>query len=172
MLLETYIFDKEGLGGEFAALNSPGHVVTSAGPTSFQIASAVGAPEALTITATSGSGTAVTFTAANSLAAGDHVTFAGLAAPYDVFNTGTYTVLSSGLSGLQFEVASAVTGSTTTGTGTGTAATTTGTATGSGVAATTGTASTNLGTPLPSVGLNVAATVPAIFDYSPQRYVL
>lgn len=144
-----------GLGGRFAALNGSLVTVVSTGlsATQFEIASAVGAPTTFTVTATSGSGTAVTFTAANTLVAGDQVTFAGLAAPYDVFNTGTYTVLSAGLSGTQFEVASAVSGATTTGTGGSTAATTTGKA--------------GLPTPgpaLPSVGINASAVQPYVTE--------
>lgn len=134
-----------GLGGRYAALNGDVVTVVSTGlsGTQFEIASAVGAPTTFTVTATSGSGTAVTFTATNTLVAGDKVTFSGLAAPYDVFNTGTYTVLATGLSSAHFEVTSAVTGTTTTGAGASTAATTTGRAT-----------LPTPGGPLPTVGID------------------
>jgi hypothetical protein len=152
-----------GLGGRYTVLNDAQVTVISSGlsATQFKIASAVGAPQSLTITAVSGSGTAVTFTAANTLVAGDQVTFAALGGAYTGFNTGTYTVIATGLSTTHFEVTSATTGSTTTGTGTGTAASTTGEAFGS-----------NAGPALPSVGIDASLNENTTYTKNPPRYVL
>jgi hypothetical protein len=72
-----------------------------------------------TITAVSGSGTVVTFTATNSFTAGEMVTFSGLGGGFTALNGTNAIVLAAGLSGSQFAIASTVTGATS---GTGTAA--------------------------------------------------
>lgn len=151
-----------GLNGDYTALNNQEVAVLASGlsASQFEFASTVGTAIPLTITAVTGSGTVVTFTAANSLAGGESITFAGLGGAWTGFNTGTYTVVSA--NSTSFTVASATTGATTTGT-----ASATPTPASTGLA----TAADNI-VPLPSVALNSAAVVPSIFDYSPQRYVL
>lgn len=67
------------------------------------------------ITAVSGSGTQVTFTAANTLSAGDTVLLAFLGGGFGSLNGTVVTVLASGLSGSQFLITSALTGATTSG---------------------------------------------------------
>jgi hypothetical protein len=81
----------------------------------------INGPQNVTITAVSGDGTTVTFTAANTLTAGggQQITFSGLGGGFSAFNTGVYTVLSA--SPTSFTITSPVTGGTTTGMGTGAA---------------------------------------------------
>ncbi len=134
-----------GLGGAFGTeFNGTTQTVTGATATTFTVAgtatnnttgTATFPPQPLptsvlvkgstsgTISAVSGSGTAVTITCTNSFTSGTVVYLTGLGGGFTALNGTFQTVLSTGLSTSQFEITSTLTGTTST---TGTASTSVG----------------------------------------------